>query len=254
MLNVVESISEWRGLRYSKIFINKSIGFVPTMGALHEGHLSLVEKSKRENDITVVSIFVNPTQFNDKADLERYPITFDEDINNLEKLQVDYLLFPAYEEIYPDKYSYKISEEMLSTKLCGRYREGHFDGVLTIVMKLLNIVEADKAYFGEKDYQQYLLIKGMADAFFMKTKIIPMPIIREKDGLALSSRNKRIAEQDRKTAPRFYQLLKSDLQKEEIINELNAHGFKVEYIEEMGNRRFGAVYLGNVRLIDNVKI
>jgi len=121
-------------------------------------------------------------------------------------------------------------------------------------MKLLNIVEADKAYFGEKDYQQYLLIKGMAEAFFIKTKIIPMPIIREKDGLALSSRNKRISEQDRKIAPKFYQLLKSDLQKEEIITKLKLCGFKVEYIEEIDNRRFGAVHLGNVRLIDNVKI
>ena len=254
MLNFVESISEWQGLRYSNIFLNKSIGFVPTMGALHEGHLSLVEKSKRENDITVVSIFVNPTQFNDKADLEKYPITFDEDINNLEKLQVDYLLFPAYEEIYPDKYRYKISEKMLSTILCGKYREDHFDGVLTVVMKLLNIVDADKAYFGEKDYQQFLLIKGMTLAFFLKTKIVPMPIVREKDGLALSSRNKRLSKNDRKFAPQFYQFLKSNLSKEEIINELNSRGFKVEYIEEMGNRRFGAVYLGKVRLIDNVKI
>jgi pantoate--beta-alanine ligase len=254
MLNIVESISEWQGLRYSGIFSNKTIGFVPTMGALHEGHLSLVEKSKRENDITVVSIFVNPTQFNDKADLEKYPITFDEDSNKLEKLQVDYLLFPEYEEIYPDKYRYKISENMMSTKLCGKHREGHFDGVLTVVMKLLNIVDADKTYFGEKDYQQFLLIKDMAEAFFMKTKIIPMPIVREKDGLALSSRNKRLAKNDRITAPQFYQFLKSNLSKEEIKNQLNARGFKVEYIEEIGNRRFGAVYLGNVRLIDNVKI
>ncbi len=253
MTKVFNKISDWQKER-EKIGTNKTLGFVPTMGALHEGHFSLMEKSVKENDFTIVSIYVNPTQFNNKEDYENYPDTFEDDLGALEKLNADYCFFPSYEEMYRDNYKYKVSESELSNKLCGAHRTGHFDGVLTIVMKLLNIVNADKAYFGEKDYQQYLLIKGMAEAFFMRTEIIPLPTIRSEEGLALSSRNKRLTEDELVKALEFPKLLKSELNDDQIKEELSSKGFVVDYVESIENRRFGAVHLGKVRLIDNVKI
>ena len=253
MIKVFKNINDWQ-IERKQILNDKTIGFVPTMGALHEGHFSLIEKSVEENDYTVVSIYVNPTQFNNKDDFENYPITFEEDLKGLEELNVDYCIFPSYEEIYGDNYKYKVSENDLSSKLCGAHRPGHFDGVLTVVMKLLNIVDADKAYFGEKDYQQYLLIKGMADAFFMRTKIIPLPTVRTKEGLALSSRNKRLTEDEFQKAFKFPKLLKSNFTDKEVEEKLSAGGFIVDYIETIDNRRFGAVHLGKVRLIDNVEV
>ncbi len=254
MVKIINRISEFLLLRNSANYTNVSVGFVPTMGALHEGHLSLIRKSKEENDVTVVSIFVNPTQFNDKSDFENYPITIDDDIEKLNCENVDFLLLPNYKEIYSDNYKYTISENDFSQQLCGANRPGHFDGVLTVVMRLLNIVNADFAYFGEKDYQQYLLIKGMVKAFFINTEIITVKTVRGKDGLALSSRNIRLTTSEREKATLFPQLLKSEITCHEIETELNANGFKVDYITEIGERRFGAVHLGNVRLIDNVKI
>jgi pantoate--beta-alanine ligase len=230
-----------------------SIGFVPTMGALHEGHLSLMKKSKEENEITIVSIYVNPTQFDNNEDLAKYPNKLQNDVNLLEKENVDFLFLPTYEEIYKDNFLYRIDEEELSKQLCGKSRIGHFSGVLTVVMKLLNIINPNNSYFGEKDFQQLLLIKGMVEAFFMKTKIIGLPTIREKDGLAMSSRNLRLSEEERKIAPKFYELLKTDLSDDEIIKQLEENGFACDYVETIGNRRFGAVFLRNVRLIDNVE-
>lgn len=254
MTKVVIKINEWEKIRNSDSMRNKSIGFVPTMGALHEGHLSLLRKSIEENNITVVSIFVNPTQFNDKNDFENYPVTFDSDLEKLEAEGVDYLFYPDYKEMYNDDFKYEVNEKELSKILCGAHRPGHFTGVLTIVMKLLNIIKPDKAYFGEKDYQQYLLIKGMAEAFFMDCEIVPLPLIREEDGLAISSRNKLLTEDERKLAPKFYQWLSSGKSIDEIKQGLKNDGFIIDYIEEIDNRRFGAVHLGKVRLIDNVKI
>ncbi len=254
MVKIIKSISEFLVLRESSNYANVSVGFVPTMGALHKGHLALIKKSKEENDITVVSIFVNPTQFNDKSDFENYPTTIDDDINKLNNENIDFLFLPKKNEIYSDNYRYTITENDFSKQLCGAYRSGHFDGVLTIVMKLLNIVQADVAYFGEKDYQQYLLIKGMAEALFISTEIIPVKTEREKDGLALSSRNIRLSESEREKATLFPTLLNSKQSCEKIENLLIANSFKVDYIKEIDGRRFGAVHLGNVRLIDNVKI
>lgn len=229
------------------------IGFVPTMGALHKGHLSLIEASKKENDFTVVSIFVNPTQFNDPNDYNNYPNTHSEDLFHLSALKVDYLFTPTKDSIYNDNYSYQLIENNFSKKLCGAAREGHFEGVLTIVMKLLNIVNPTKAYFGEKDYQQYQLIKGMVESFHMDVEIVPMPTKREKDGLAMSSRNLLLTESERNIAPKFAELIKTDLDDEKLKDELENSGFKIDYIETIENRRFGAVHLGNVRLIDNVE-
>ncbi|WP_304129821.1 pantoate--beta-alanine ligase [Ignavibacterium album] len=251
---IVKKIKDWKSLRVSNSLKNKTLGFVPTMGALHRGHIELVKKSLSQNDITVVSIFVNPTQFNNKADLRNYPVTINSDIKILDELNVNYLFLPEYKELYPDDYKYKITETDFSKLLCGRFRPGHFDGVLTVVMKLFNIIKPDRAYFGEKDYQQLELIRGMVKNFFMDIKIISVPTVRDKDGLALSSRNLRLNAIQRKIAPKFPEILMSDLSIEQIKSRLVSEGFKVEYVEQIGDRRFAAVYLGKVRLIDNVKI
>lgn len=224
------------------------------MGALHEGHLSLLRRAKLENDLAVASIFVNPAQFNDPRDLQRYPRTLAEDINKLEAVKTDFLLLPSAAEMYPDGYRYRLGETTDSKVLCGAHRPGHFEGVLTVVLKLLNLVRADKAYFGEKDYQQFHLIKGMAEAFFTGTEIVPCPTLREADGLAMSSRNLLLEPDERKLAPALYKALRSSSRPAEIKKKLAALGFGPEYIEERWGRRFAAAKLGKVRLIDNAKI
>jgi len=231
-----------------------TIGFVPTMGALHQGHLSLVEKAKLENDIVVVSVFLNATQFDNENDLNNYPSTMEDDISILDKLNVDYLFIPNYENIYPDNFTYQVEEKSFSKELCGKSRDAHFSGVLTVVMKLLNIVKPTRAYFGEKDRQQLKLIQGMVDAFFMDVKIVAAPTIREIDGLAMSSRNRRLNDNEKQIASLFPKLLGSNSSDSEIADELNNNGFKTDYIETLGGIRYGAVFLGNIRLIDNVKL
>lgn len=231
------------------------IGFVPTMGALHKGHISLVKRSLRENDITIVSIFVNPTQFNDKNDLKNYPRTIKKDIEMLKENEVDCLFLPQYNKIYPDNYTYKVVETKISKILCGKFRPGHFDGVLTIVLKLLNIVKPDKAYFGYKDFQQYLLIKGMVKAFFMDTKIIGCPTIREIDGLAMSSRNMLLDNKSREKAAIIYKTIRNkNLSDNKVKEILEKEGFKVDYVETHWGRRFVAARVSGIRLIDNVKV
>lgn len=254
MTKVIKKISEWKKIRNSEELKNKTVGFVPTMGAFHQGHASLIERCLKENNISVVSIFVNPTQFNDPNDLRNYPRTFDSDLKLLEKMNVDYLFYPEYEEIYSDNYRYKIIETDFSKKLCGAFRPKHFKGVLTIVLKLFNIVKPHKAYFGEKDYQQLKLIEGMCKAFFMDIEIVPCPIVRDEDGLALSSRNLLLTNEERKIAVNFPKLLKARMPNELIKEELEKLGFKVDYIENLEGRRFGAVHIGKVRLIDNVEL
>ena len=250
-MKIIDDLDQWVELRKSD-YNSGSLGFVPTLGALHKGHLSLVHRSVKDNDFTVVSIFLNPTQFNNQADFRVYPRTFESDKFLLEEAGVDVLLYPDYDQIYPDDYQYKVMESEFSKQLCGRHRPEHFDGVLTVVLKLLSLVQAHCAYFGEKDYQQYLLVKGMAQAFFLNTEIIPCPTVREVDGLACSSRNSLLTSKSRQRAPIFYSLLKSELDRDSIVLELEAVGFKVDYVKEVGHRRYGAVYLGDVRLIDNV--
>jgi len=248
---VFSDIREWREQR--RRLANASVGFVPTMGALHAGHFRLLERSRRENDVSVLSIYVNPTQFDNKDDLQKYPLTFDRDLETAARAGVDFVLAPEYEQIYPDGYAYKVTESSLSRKLCGAHRPGHFDGVLTVVMKLLNLVRADRAYFGEKDFQQLQLVRGMAQAFFMETEIVPVPTVREQDGLAMSSRNVNLPDEARKIAPRFYQALLAARSSDEARGLLKGTGFEIDYIEDIGNRRYGAVRIGGVRLIDNVE-
>ena len=251
-MKVITKIQEIKEIR--KNIKNKKIGFVPTMGGLHAGHLSLINRAKNENEITIVSVFLNPTQFNDKKDLETYPANLKDDIALLEKADVDFLFAPDYTEMYPDNYKYKITENSFSKILCGATRPGHFDGVLTVVMKLFNLVRPTNAYFGEKDFQQYKLLKGMAEAFFLDINIIPCPIVREPNGLALSSRNKKLSQAGLALAPKFHEILASNKTAGQKKSELTQAGFTVDYITELDGHIYGAVFLENVRLIDNLEL
>ena len=183
MLETISSPAEWQRLPRTPGFSGKTVGLVPTMGALHKGHISLVNRCIKENDISVVSIFINPTQFNNSDDFSNYPKTIQKDRALLEEAGVQYLFLPTYNNLYKDGYVFKIIETDFSKKLCGIHRPGHFDGVLTVVMKLLNIIKPDRAYFGEKDFQQLRIIEYIAQSLKLNTKIISCPIIREKSGL-----------------------------------------------------------------------
>jgi pantoate--beta-alanine ligase len=224
------------------------------MGALHEGHLSLVRRSRAENDLTLVSIFVNPTQFDDPADLAHYPRASESDLSTLGAEGADFVLLPREADLYRDGYRYRITEIGLSTVMEGAYRPGHFDGVLTVVLKLLLIASAERAYFGEKDWQQLSLVRGMVDAFFLPTSIVACATVREADGLALSSRNRRLSPADRERASRFYRVLSSARTADAASRDLRALGFAVDYVEDRDGRRLGAVRLGDVRLLDNVPL
>lgn len=251
-MKIFKSVQEW--LKERESLGDTAIGFVPTMGALHEGHLSLVRKSAEENKVTLVSIFVNPTQFNNPDDLAKYPSQVDKDVEMLKNSGADYVILPTFEQLYPDNYRYKVTENDRAKILCGKARPGHFDGVLTVVMKLLNLSGARKAYFGEKDYQQLELIRHMTEAFFLPVEIVGMPIVREKDGLAMSSRNMRLTPKQRKLAPQLFEILHMKQPIDLTKNQLEQSGFKVDYLEDHEKRRFAAVFLGDVRLIDNVEL
>jgi pantoate--beta-alanine ligase len=251
-MKVIKTVEEFKEIR--KTFGDKSVGFVPTMGGLHNGHLSLMKRAIAENDISVASVYLNPTQFNDKKDLETYPANFDDDCALLEKAGVDYLFAPTYPVMYPDDYKYMLTEKDFSKELCGAKRPGHFDGVLTVVMKLLNIVKPTRAYFGEKDFQQYKLLDGMVKAFFMDIQLIPCPIVREDNGLAISSRNRKLSPAGLALAPKFHEILAGGGSEEEIAAKLEAAGFKVDYVTKKDARLYAAVFLEEVRLIDNIAI
>jgi pantoate--beta-alanine ligase len=254
MMTVFESPSEWRCDRLADIRRGVSLGFVPTMGALHEGHLSLVRRSRIENDRTIVSIFVNPTQFDDPVDLAQYPRTLEEDLTMLRAEGTDFVLLPSGPQLYADGYQYRVTEITRSNVLEGAHRPGHFDAVLTVVLKLLQIASAERAYFGEKDWQQLSLIRGMATAFFLPTAIVGCPTVREADGLAFSSRNRRLLPSDRLNAAHFYRILSTAATPDAACRELREAGFAVEYVEDVESRRLGAVRLADVRLIDNVPL
>ena len=251
-MNSFTDVKEWQLLR--RQLAEKSIGFVPTMGALHEGHVSLIKKSKSENQITVASIFVNPTQFDNPEDLKKYPSRLARDLELLQAAGADYVITPNYESMYPDHFRFQVTEKELSQILCGQNRPGHFTGVLTVVMKLFNLVKPTRAYFGEKDYQQLKLIEGMVEAFFMDIEIVPCPIVRETDGLAKSSRNVRLSPEARRKANVLYNVLASSTDPRKAGEELKSQGFDVDYVEIRFGRRFGAARIDNVRLIDNVPI
>lgn len=233
---IVELQNELFGVRKE----GKKIGLVPTMGALHEGHASLVKRSVKDNDITVVSVFVNPTQFNDKNDLKNYPRTLEEDCKLLESVGADYVFAPTVEDMYPVPDTRHFEYPPVSTVMEGAHRPGHFNGVCQVVSRLFYIVRPDRAYFGEKDWQQIAVIKAMVKALALDVNIVECPIVRDEDGLAKSSRNTLLAPDERAIAPKIYEALKSSLDyakshtleetKAKVINDINAQeGLDVEY-------------------------
>lgn len=251
-MKVFTSLAEWQSWRGA--LKTHPLGFVPTMGALHQGHLSLVDASKADNAVTVVSIFVNPKQFDDALDFTAYPSAYDQDLAQLEKTGVDAVLMPDAKQIYADDYRFKVVESDFSQRLCGAHRAGHFDAVLTVVMRLLNLARPDNAYFGEKDYQQLQLIRDMAAAFFLPVNIVGCATVREADGLAMSSRNQHLDSVARTQAASLYATLKDSCSADEAWQTLSGQGFDVDYVEDIADRRLVAARLGTTRLIDNVEI
>ncbi|MFA5958909.1 MAG: pantoate--beta-alanine ligase [Tatlockia sp.] len=249
-MQIFHHLNEWQAVRNS-LSPELSIGFIPTMGNLHAGHARLYALSKQENDVTIASLFINPTQFNRADDFRHYPRTLEADLQLLAHLGVDYCFLPKEEEIYRDHYRYQIQETHLSLLMEGEHRPGHFTGVLTVVMKLLHLARPTRAYFGEKDYQQYRLIHEMVRAFFMDVEIKACPTVREPSGLAFSSRNNRLNPEQRALADAFAALFHQPKTPSELVKELENKGITVEYIEEYQGRRYCAVIIGGIRLIDN---
>ena len=206
-MEIVRTISKLRDCLDLHRRQGHSVGFVPTMGALHEGHASLVVRSVAENDVTVVSIFLNPTQFNDPKDLERYPRTLEADCQLLEKCGADIAFAPSVAEVYPEPDTRQFSYPPTDSVMEGAMRPGHFNGVCQVVSKLLSYVEPDRAYFGEKDYQQIAVIRRMVDDLGFKLEIVPCPVVRQSDGLAMSSRNTLLTDQERATAANIYRIM-----------------------------------------------
>ncbi len=259
----------------------RSIGFVPTMGYLHEGHLSLVRCARSENDVTVVSIYVNPTQFGPTEDYKEYPRDVERDLKLLENEGVDFAFIPSDEEMYPEEVLTNVHVRKLTDGLCGARRPGHFDGVCLVVSKLFNIVKPHKAYFGKKDYQQYRVIERMVKDLNFDIQVVPCPIVREKDGLAMSSRNIYLSPKERRDATSLYrslllaqELIKNGERDVEVIKKKMEEFLKkvesirkIDYIEivdkytlqpaiEISGRELIAiaVYVGKARLIDNLEV
>ena len=290
-MKVFNKIADLRAYLHECRAKNQKIGFVPTMGALHQGHLALVERAKSEVEIAVCSIYVNPTQFNNPTDLEKYPRTLENDKKLLETVFCDVLFVPENEEMYPEKNILKFDFGTLETVMEGRFRPGHFNGMATVVCKLFNIVQPNKAYFGQKDLQQYMVVRQFIADLSFPIELVCYPIVREKDGLAMSSRNKRLTPTQREIAPKLYEALlmaqkiiqnQQENQKEnntrttleikaEILSFLKSiEGIKVEYFEIVAQNTLislddtatfsektsialcVAALLGEVRLIDNL--
>lgn len=278
-MKIVNSIQELKRYLAKERQHNKQIGFVPTMGALHNGHLSLVKRCVEENDVCVVSIFVNPTQFNDKNDLATYPRTLDKDSALLEPAGCDYVFAPTEAEMYPEPDTRVFDFGTVSAVMEGARRPGHFNGVAQIVSKLFYAVEPDNAYFGEKDFQQIAVIRAMVKQLNIPVKINACPILREDDRLALSSRNVRLTPEQRQKAPLIARTLKEStnfaagksVQEtiDYVVNTINADpvmrveyyeivdGITMESIKDWSDTDYAVgcitVYCGEVRLIDNIK-
>ena len=257
--------------------INGKIGFVPTMGALHEGHLSLIRKSKTDNDFTICSVFVNPTQFNDPKDFEKYPNTIDADITKLNSVGCDLLFLPQVNDMYKRKNVLQFNFGTLENVMEGAMRPGHFNGVGTIVAKLFHLIPAHKAYFGQKDLQQFAIINELVEALSFPIELEMCPIVREENGLAMSSRNERLSPEDRKNASILYKSLQT--LREAIKDEVEPHlsnmeaelransDFKLEYLSVVDQLSLQSIkkidptkktaiciaaFFGEVRLIDNL--
>lgn len=280
-MKVISSVVDVQNELFTHRKEGRTVGLVPTMGALHEGHVSLVRRSMAENDVTVVSVFVNPTQFNDKGDLARYPRDLDKDCALLEKCGTDIVFAPTVGDIYPTQDRRQFEYPPISTTMEGAHRPGHFNGVCQVVSRLFYIVRPDKAYFGEKDWQQIAVVKAMVRNLGLKVEIVECPIVRENDGLAKSSRNKLLTREERAIAPKIYEMLdkSTDYSKKHDVKETHDYvveginsveGLQVEYFSIIdGNtfmeiRQWGesdyvvgciTVYCGDtpIRLIDHIK-
>ena len=277
-MELINTISKMKEIRNKLIKEDKSIGFVPTMGYLHRGHLSLVEQARKDNDVVVVSIFVNPTQFGPNEDFDRYPRDLNRDMDLLKPYNVDYVFHPNVNEMYSKDHSTYVEEIKLTGVLCGKSRPEHFKGVTTIVAKLFNIISPTRAYFGQKDAQQFRVLRKMVDDLNMDVNLVEMPIIREEDGLAMSSRNIYLSPEERvqalslskslKKAKELYEIgernaekIKGEMRKIFDMNPL----VKVDYIEIVDEYNLESVkeikgkvlvavaaFVGKARLIDNI--
>ncbi|MCD7977855.1 MAG: pantoate--beta-alanine ligase [Tannerellaceae bacterium] len=278
-MKIIHSIKELKQSLQVERESGKKIGFVPTMGALHAGHLSLMRQSVKDNDVSVASIFVNPTQFNDKNDLATYPRTLEKDCELLEAVGCDYVFAPDESEMYPEPDTRIFELGRVAEVMEGAHRPGHFNGVAQIVSKLFEVVEPDKAYFGEKDFQQIAVIREMTRQLNLPVEIVPCPILREADGLAMSSRNVRLTNEQRQKAPLIARTLKESTTfvpgksveevKEYVIRTINQDPvMRVEYYEIVDGKTLESirewseteepvgcitVFCGEVRLIDNIK-
>ena len=280
-MKIFNTKQEIKSYLTSKKEDNKTIGYVPTMGALHEGHLSLIKKAIEKNDLVVVSIFVNPTQFDNQDDLIKYPKTIENDTKLLESVSCDVLFLPSVEEIYAENIaSENFDFDGLEHQMEGKFRNGHFNGVGTIIKTLFEIITPNRAYFGQKDFQQLQIIKKMVRKNRLPVKIKGCPIFREADGLAMSSRNARLSKEHREAAPFIYKTLKKVKSKfgienavtvtEWVENQFKEHPLlELEYFtiadeksletiknkeSNKKNRAFIAVYAGEIRLIDNIRL
>ena len=277
-VRTVETISEVRSNVKQARAAGQSVGLVPTMGALHAGHLALLEAARPRDDFVVISIFVNPTQFVAGEDYQQYPRQLASDEEIAQAAGVDLIFAPAREEIYPQGFATNVTVAGLTEGLCGRFRSGHFEGVTTVVAKLLTIVGPDRAYFGEKDYQQLIVIRRMVEDLNIPVEVIGLPTVREADGLAVSSRNQYLSPEQRAAAPRLYEALQrgaklarqgaTGSEAEEIVKETlgKEPQFRVQYVEAVEPATLelrggagapmviaAAVYLSNTRLIDNIR-
>ena len=272
---ITDLVRELKKVRKSK----KKISLVPTMGNLHDGHLSLIKNAQSKTEYVVVSIFINPKQFVEGEDFNKYPRTIDDDIEYISKLDIDLLFIPDTNEIYPDNYqpSIEIPISYLESIYCGEFRPGHFRGVVTIVSELFNIIEPDIAIFGEKDYQQLLIIRNLAENLFPSIEIIGLPTVREGSGLAMSSRNNYLSESEKQQAPMLYECIMTTIKsiengvrdyaglEKEARFFLEKAGFKIDYYSICDSNTLklptnqnlvilSAVWLGDTRLIDNARV
>lgn len=278
-MEIIRKVDELKSALSAAKAAGKSVGLVPTMGALHAGHVSLIDRARSENDVVVVSVFVNPTQFNNPEDLRTYPRTEEADCTKLEGAGVDYAFIPTVEEMYPQPDTREFDLGPVADVMEGKMRPGHFNGVAQVVSKLFAMVEPTRAYFGEKDFQQIAVIRRMVELEGFDLEIVPCPIKREDDGLALSSRNVRLNPEQRAIAPKIHKVLAESVGwapeasvetvKNRVVDDINAYpGMEVEYYEIVNGYDMQpisdwsetdyavgcvTVNVGDVRLIDNIK-
>ena len=275
-MKIIKKASEMQRIALKLFKDGEEVGLVPTMGALHEGHVSLIAKSVKQDDITIVSIFVNPAQFGPNEDYLKYPRPFEHDIAVCRKNHVDYVFAPSAADMFPEGHKTFIEVKDMQDILCGEYRKGHFRGVVTVVAKLFNITFAERAYFGIKDFQQLRIIEKMAKDLNFRTKIIPCPIVREKNGLAMSSRNSYLGENEKKSAAEISKILKeakADFKNKDAVQIAkkvcarleSLSESKIDYVEIRDYNNLSAVNIntkkavlavavriGKTRLIDNI--